>query len=183
MHEKRIDLNQQSFTVIVEPDDGGFVAHCPELKGCWSQGETLYETLRNVADAIAEWLNVNAEYDVGADASSVLAEQKPSWTTASHDRVVTLETNVPEDIYATLRAHGVGQKTLAKQSKKLLALEYYRDRLLSLGQAARLAGMSHWDFIDFLSEHQTPVLDYNDEELSEEIAAAKRLNRQLAENR
>ena len=30
------------FSVVLEPDeaDGGFVVHCPELKGCWSQGET-----------------------------------------------------------------------------------------------------------------------------------------------
>jgi hypothetical protein len=34
------------FPVIIEQDeDGFFVAHCPDLRGCWSQGRTLEEAL------------------------------------------------------------------------------------------------------------------------------------------
>jgi len=59
MLQSEINMGQWSFTVIIEPDeDGGFVAHCPELRGCWSQGETIDETLHNVADAIAGWLYI-----------------------------------------------------------------------------------------------------------------------------
>ena len=39
--------------VIVEPgEDGYFVAHCPSLKSCWSQGKTRAEALENIREAI-----------------------------------------------------------------------------------------------------------------------------------
>ena len=41
------------FKVIIEPDDsGGFVVNCPSLQGCYSQGETINETLKNIKEAI-----------------------------------------------------------------------------------------------------------------------------------
>jgi len=80
MLQSEINMGQWSFTVIIEPDeDGGFVAHCPELRGCWSQGETIDETLHNVADAIAGWLTPRIEYAIDASASQVLAEGNPTW--------------------------------------------------------------------------------------------------------
>jgi predicted RNase H-like HicB family nuclease len=43
--------------VIVEPgEDGYFVAHCPSLKSCWSQGKTREEALRNIREAIELYL-------------------------------------------------------------------------------------------------------------------------------
>jgi len=45
------------FRVIVEPDeDGVFVAECPSLPGCISQGKTRPEALANIKDAIAGYL-------------------------------------------------------------------------------------------------------------------------------
>lgn len=44
---------QQSFTVILmKSEDGGFVAECPSLPGCFSQGETKAEALDNIREAI-----------------------------------------------------------------------------------------------------------------------------------
>jgi predicted RNase H-like HicB family nuclease len=41
------------YQVYVEKgDDTGFVAHCPAIPGCHSQGETLEETVENIKDAI-----------------------------------------------------------------------------------------------------------------------------------
>lgn len=37
---------------IEKGDDTGFVAHCPAIPGCHSQGETLEETVENIKDAI-----------------------------------------------------------------------------------------------------------------------------------
>ncbi len=43
--------------VIVEPgEDGYFVAHCPSLKSCWSQGKTREEVLHNIREAIDLYL-------------------------------------------------------------------------------------------------------------------------------
>jgi predicted RNase H-like HicB family nuclease len=39
--------------VIIEPgEDGYFVARVPSLKGCWSQGKTRDEALKNIREAI-----------------------------------------------------------------------------------------------------------------------------------
>jgi predicted RNase H-like HicB family nuclease len=44
--------------VVIYPDneDGGWVSEVPSLPGCFSQGETREEALRNARDAIEEWL-------------------------------------------------------------------------------------------------------------------------------
>ncbi len=45
------------FRVIIEQDeDGVFVAHCPILPGCLSQGRTRAEALANIAEAIKGYL-------------------------------------------------------------------------------------------------------------------------------
>ncbi|OGB95541.1 MAG: hypothetical protein A2Z31_04675 [candidate division NC10 bacterium RBG_16_65_8] len=45
------------YRVVVEQDeDGVFVAECPGLPGCVSQGATRAEALANVRDAIAGYL-------------------------------------------------------------------------------------------------------------------------------
>ena len=45
------------FRVMIEPDeDGVFVAECPALPGCISQGQTRAEALTNIKDAIAGYL-------------------------------------------------------------------------------------------------------------------------------
>ena len=45
------------FRVIVQPDeDGVFVAECPTLPGCISQGETRQAALANIQDAIHGYL-------------------------------------------------------------------------------------------------------------------------------
>ncbi len=43
-------------TVIIEKDEHGFYAWCPELKGCQSQGNTLEETVANIKEAIELYL-------------------------------------------------------------------------------------------------------------------------------
>jgi predicted RNase H-like HicB family nuclease len=41
------------FTVVVERDeDGVFIASCPALQGCYSQGDTYEQALENLKDAI-----------------------------------------------------------------------------------------------------------------------------------
>ena len=42
--------------VIEKGEDGFFVAHCPSLKSCWSQGKTRDEALKNVREAIDLYL-------------------------------------------------------------------------------------------------------------------------------
>ena len=45
--------NIYDFKVIIEPDESsGFVISCPSLQGCYSQGDTIDEALKNIKEAI-----------------------------------------------------------------------------------------------------------------------------------
>ena len=43
-------------SVVIEQDEDGCYAWCPELKGCQSQGTTVEETLTNIREAIELYL-------------------------------------------------------------------------------------------------------------------------------
>ncbi len=42
--------------VIKRGEDGYYVANCPSLKSCWSQGRTREEALQNIREAITLYL-------------------------------------------------------------------------------------------------------------------------------
>ena len=42
--------------MLEQGKDGYIVVHCPALKGCWSQGQTREEALRNIRDAVGPYL-------------------------------------------------------------------------------------------------------------------------------
>ena len=45
------------FRVVIEQDeDGAFIATCPSLPGCVSQGDTRAEALSNIRDAVVGYL-------------------------------------------------------------------------------------------------------------------------------
>lgn len=41
-----------NFSIIIEQDQDGYFASCPQLQGCYTQGETYEEALENIKDAI-----------------------------------------------------------------------------------------------------------------------------------
>jgi predicted RNase H-like HicB family nuclease len=50
------------FTVIVEKDEDGFyVAEVPDLKGCYTQGKTLEEVMKNIREVIELCLEAERE--------------------------------------------------------------------------------------------------------------------------
>jgi len=42
--------------IVRQGEDGYYVANCPSLKSCWSQGKTREEALANVREAIELFL-------------------------------------------------------------------------------------------------------------------------------
>lgn len=42
----------QNFSVVIEQDKNGFVAECLDLQGCYTQGQTYEEVVKNIKDAI-----------------------------------------------------------------------------------------------------------------------------------
>ncbi|HHE48422.1 MAG TPA: type II toxin-antitoxin system HicB family antitoxin [Candidatus Acetothermia bacterium] len=52
------------FNIVVERDeDGVYIASCPALQGCYSQGDTYEEAVENLKDAIR--LHIEARREVG----------------------------------------------------------------------------------------------------------------------
>ena len=63
------------FQVIVEEDEAGFfVAECPALKACYSQGRTYEEAITNIKDVIALCLE---EYKAKGERRSGSAPPNP----------------------------------------------------------------------------------------------------------
>ena len=49
------------YPVVIHKSQYGYDGHCPILPGCHSQGSTVEETLENIKDAIATYLEMIAE--------------------------------------------------------------------------------------------------------------------------
>ena len=47
--------------VLEKGEDGYIVANCPALKGCWSQGKTEAEAIKNIREAIHLYLESEPE--------------------------------------------------------------------------------------------------------------------------
>jgi predicted RNase H-like HicB family nuclease len=56
-------------SVLIEKDDHGFYAWCPELKGCQSQGATIEDALANIREAIELYLETLPEDERDASLS------------------------------------------------------------------------------------------------------------------
>ena len=42
--------------IVIEKDEYGFYAYCPELEGCQSQGDSIEEVMDNIKEAIELYL-------------------------------------------------------------------------------------------------------------------------------
>jgi len=57
-------VKRYRYTVVVEKDeDGVYIASCPAIPGCHTQGDTYEEAMENIKDAIN--LNIAARRDLG----------------------------------------------------------------------------------------------------------------------
>ena len=63
--QKRVAVKVAEFPVFLEYDleYKGFVADCPSLPGCMSQGKTKEEALENIKDAIRGYLKVVRKHE------------------------------------------------------------------------------------------------------------------------
>ena len=48
-------------SVVIEKDEHGYFAYCPELEGCHSQGHSLDEIMRNIQEAVALYVETLSE--------------------------------------------------------------------------------------------------------------------------
>ena len=54
------------YPVVVHKSEHGYDVHCPLLRGCHSQGDTLEQALDNIKDAIATYLAMISEEEKGS---------------------------------------------------------------------------------------------------------------------
>ena len=45
-------MKRYHFSAVIEKDSDGYYSFCPELQGCYTQGDTYEEVLENIKDAI-----------------------------------------------------------------------------------------------------------------------------------
>ncbi len=48
-----------------------------------------------------------------------------------------------------------------------------------MGMAAKLAGLSKWDFIEYASDNNVPIVDYDQDEIKREFETADNLSKRL----
>lgn len=56
-------------SVVIETDEDGYYAYCPELEGCQSQGDTLDEVMANIKEAAELYLETLTEDEIRARVS------------------------------------------------------------------------------------------------------------------
>jgi len=54
LREEDMEIREMNYkvSVLVEHDDQGYYAWCPELPGCQTQGDTLDEVMANAREAV-----------------------------------------------------------------------------------------------------------------------------------
>jgi predicted RNase H-like HicB family nuclease len=52
--------------VVIEKDEYGYYAYCPELEGCQTQGDSLEEVLSNIKEAITLYLETLSKDEIKA---------------------------------------------------------------------------------------------------------------------
>ncbi len=61
----RIDQVTEFQVVVTRDEDGVFVASCPSLPGCHTQGDTVEEALANIQEGIALFIEVLNDDETG----------------------------------------------------------------------------------------------------------------------
>jgi predicted RNase H-like HicB family nuclease len=53
---KEVKIMLYKVNVVIEKDECGYYAYCPELEGCQTQGDSIEEVLSNIKEAIELYL-------------------------------------------------------------------------------------------------------------------------------
>jgi predicted HTH domain antitoxin len=83
------------------------------------------------------------------------------------------QADVPEDVLAALQAAGYTPQRISEEALKHFAGVLFARKVLTLEQAARLSGLTLWDFIPFLGEQGIPIADYDADEIQRELETVR----------
>ncbi len=59
------------YKIVMKKSEEGYSVSCPGLPGCWSQGETEEEAIKNILSAIQEYMAAIDDSIKGADVREV----------------------------------------------------------------------------------------------------------------
>ena len=57
-------MKHYNFPIVIEHDKDGYFAFCPEFQGCYTQGDTYEEVVKNIKDVIKLHLEAREAYQV-----------------------------------------------------------------------------------------------------------------------
>ncbi|MDD2503353.1 MAG: UPF0175 family protein [Clostridia bacterium] len=78
--------------------------------------------------------------------------------------------SLPQEIVLSLRE---SSENIVKDMKRTVAVKYYKEKKLSLGQCSELAEMSKEEFIQVLSSYKISIFNFEDDkDLLEDIKNA-----------
>ena len=66
-------------------------------------------------------------------------------------------------------------RNIQSDMMKSLAMQYFKEKRLSLGLSAKMAGMMKNDFVEYLGANNIDIYQYTDGELQEEFSLVDRL--------
>jgi predicted RNase H-like HicB family nuclease len=72
-------MNVRFLITIFQDEDGMYIAECPAIPGCVSQGETEAEAEQNIHEAIRECLAVRAEKGIPLTVPTRQIEVEVQW--------------------------------------------------------------------------------------------------------
>ena len=67
-----VGVKEMKYKVAITQSEEGFSVSVPGLPGCWSQGITEEEAIRNIEDALREYLEVVEELLTGSTVREIL---------------------------------------------------------------------------------------------------------------
>ena len=79
------------FAAVIEKDQDGYYAFCPELQGCYTSGDTFEEARDNLADAI----RLHVEDRLAAGEETVSSQEPPVPASSSSRRPLHLVDEEP----------------------------------------------------------------------------------------
>ncbi len=92
--------------------------------------------------------------------------------------MLSITLDVPSELSTPLSISGYNREKLTEEAKQVLAVSLFERNILSLGQAAKLAELRLWDFIQILNQRGIPIAEYDDEEIQQELKTVACLTQQ-----
>jgi predicted HTH domain antitoxin len=85
----------------------------------------------------------------------------------------SISIDIPDELLDLLGS----EDELAKEVKQSLVLDLVRQGRISRAKAAELLEINIWDLPEFLSKYRIPWFDYSEEQMEEDMAALRSLDR------